>query len=75
MQNLFEKWAAMKKGFVVPRNPDEVLLHINQELEILNALQAAGCTQIPDESLDVATMIQHQLAMLYELRSTMEEFE
>ena len=75
MQELLTKWSELKKQ---PRQGmqtvDSVQQHISEELQILEPLLAAGCSQIPDEPFDVRFMIQDRKRLLREMHDRLSHF-
>ena len=70
MKDLLEQWSQRPKRTT---SAEPLRAHedrIINEVRILEALEAAGCVQIPNESRDVAFMIDDRYRRLDELRSS-----
>jgi len=68
MKELFDKWSEIQKQ---PRHGmptvGSVQQRISEELQVLEALRAAGCLQIPGEAFDVRFLIDDRHRLLREM--------
>jgi hypothetical protein len=69
MKELLDKWSDIQRQ---PRHGvptvGSVQQRISEELQILEALRAAGCTHIPDEPFDVQFFIDDRRRLLREMQ-------
>ena len=72
MKELFEKWADLQKqsdhGMATVGTVQQ---RISDELQILEALRAFGCSQIPGEAFDIPFLIEDRHRLLREMRETL----
>jgi len=69
MQELFDKWAEIQQrpsgGW--PTTVGNVRQKTYEELRVLEALEAVGCSQIPGEAFNVAFMIEDRYRQMREM--------
>ena len=74
MKELLDRWSELKKlSQPFPHTVGSVQQRISEELQILEPLLAAGCSQIPDEPFDVRFMIQDRKRLLREMHDRLSQ--
>ena len=68
MKELLEDWSQRPKPITWGDPLSALQARITNEVRILEALEAAGCTRIPDEPFDVAFMIEDRYRLLAGIR-------
>lgn len=75
MKELFDRWTEIQKRSYpsAPPTVGMVQQRISEELQVLEALGAAGCSQIPGEAFDVQFLIQDRHRLLREMRERLSQ--
>jgi len=71
MEELFKEWEQRLKQSPWGEPLATQQERIRKEVRILEALEAAGCTQIPNEPFDVPCMIQDRYRLLEGMRGSL----
>ena len=75
MKELFDRWTEIQKRSYpsAPPTVGMVQQRISDELHVLEALHAAGCSQIPGEAFDVRFLIEDRHRLLREMHDRLSQ--